>query len=395
MESTITLASKDTCTGCGACKAICHRNAIAFKNDSEGFPFPTIMEDKCIQCGMCMKTCHVLDAPKTEKIKEAYAVQVKDKELLMESTSGGVFGVFSKLIFSMGGVVYGCIWDDEYNAVFTRAENEIQLKPMHGSKYVWSWAGDVFRSVQEDLKHGTMVLFVGLPCQIAGLQSFLGQGYQNLLTIDFLCSGSPSPMALKSYLDTICDRADLVNLNLKFRDKDPHGVGVHITYSGKKNKGRRLGQHITNSYYYSFYTRLIDRICCYHCQYGSDERVADLTMGDYWGVDNFHNDMNVRDGISALLINTEKGINFFNNIRRDIVAIPTKEENIARANNLSIGKLKQYTKPKNREAFLETIASSGWRVAERKYLYNLSRLKRIVKANIPDKFIRLIKKLIG
>lgn len=395
MNSTITLAPKELCTGCGACKAACHKNAVIFQSDKEGFPFPAVMEEQCVQCGMCMKACPVLNAPHKQTIKEAFAAQVKNKDLLMESTSGGIFGAFSNAVFSMGGVVYGCIWDTEYNAIFSRAENEVQLMPMHGSKYVWSWAGDVYRSVKEDLDRRTLVLFVGLPCQVAGLQTYLGKKYQNLLTIDFLCSGSPSPMALKSYLKTICGDTDLSNLNLKFRDKDPHGVGVHITYNGQNNKGKRLGQHITNPYYYSFYLRLIDRISCFHCQYGSDERVSDLTMGDYWGVSQYHSDMNVRDGISALLINTEKGGEFFNRIRQDVIAVSTLKENIARGNNLSIGNLRQYNKPQIREAFLNTIYSNGWKAAEQKYLHNFSRLKRYLKAIIPEKYVRWGKRLIG
>ena len=387
------LADQINCTGCGACKAICPKGAIQFVDGQEGFPSPVIDPEKCISCGACTRACPALNKPELHKIKECYAVQSKDRDALMRSTSGAMFSVFAEAVFQNGGVVYGCVWDNDYNAVLRRAENREQLLPMHGSKYVWSWAGDSYPDVKRDLHEGRRVLFAGLPCQVAGLRKYLGKEYENLVTVDFFCSGAPSPLVFKSWLKTISGNGNLSELNLKFRDKNPNGVGVNITYKGS-NTVKKKGQHITNPYYYSFYTRLIDRLSCYQCQYGSDIRVSDLTLGDYWGVANYHPNMNIRDGISALLINTDKGKTLFESVKENVFIEPTMKENIARANNLSIGKLRPYHKPENREAFIQRVAADGWKSAERKYLYNTYRLMRLIKTRIPAKYISLAKRII-
>lgn len=389
----IDIQTRENCTGCGACKAICPKDAISFCDDEAGFLYPQMEKGKCIQCGMCESVCPVLNKQKTQTVKEAFAVQSINRALLRESTSGGVFGIIATSIFSLGGVVYGCVWDEAYNAVFSRAENVAQLSPMHGSKYVWSWAGNVLKNVKEDLDKGTLVLFSGFPCQVAGLNAYLNKAYENLITLDFLCSGAPSPMALKSYLRTISTDENLSDLNLKFRDKDPLGVGVHITYKGQKKQIIQKGQHITNPYYYSFYCHLTNRTCCYSCQYSSEERVSDLTMGDYWGVSAFHNDMNAFNGISALTVNTNKGSNILRLIEKDAIIAPSKLENIAKNNNLLIGKLKSYNRPREREAFLERVRTRGWKSAERRYLINSSRVKRLLKALMIEKDIKWCKRL--
>ena len=390
----IKLAEKEYCTGCGACKEVCPKKAIQFINDSEGFPAPKIDPESCVKCGLCTKVCPAINKPDMHMIQECYAVQAKDQEILRQSTSGGVFSIFADAAFQNGGVVYGCVWDEDYNAVFRRAENNEQLIPMHGSKYVWSSAGEIFASVKKDLNDGRSVLFAGLPCQVAGLINYLGRGYDNLVTLDFFCSGTPSPLVFKEWLKTICKDGKLSDLNLKFRDKHPFGVGVNITYSGS-GKARKKGQHISNPYYYSFYSRLTDRLSCYHCPYGSDMRVSDLTMGDYWGVYNYHPNMKIRDGVSALLINTTRGRQLFESVKENIFAEPTKKENIAKENNLSIGELRPYYQPPNREAFIQTVLTSGWKKAEFRFLLNARRLKLWLKAVLPVKYISFVKKVLG
>lgn len=393
MGKEIKLANEECCTGCGACKAICPKAAIQFIDNPEGFPSPLVDAEKCISCGACTRACPALNKPELQEIKECYAVQSKDRETLMRSTSGAMFAVFAEAVFKMEGIVYGCVWDEEYNAVFHKAENKEQLLPMHGSKYVWSWAGDSYPDVKRNLHEGRHVLFAGLPCQVAGLRKYLGKEYENLITLDFFCSGAPSPIVFKSWLETIRGSNRLSELNLKFRDKNPNGVGVNITYKGSK-PGKKKGQHITNPYYYSFYTRLIDRLSCYQCQYGSDMRVSDLTLGDYWGVANYHPNMNIRDGISVLLINTEKGKELFESVRENVFAELTMKENIARANNLSIGKLRPYHKPEKREAFIQRVTTDGWKSAEREYLYDNKRAKLWLRTQIPDRYKQVIKRLI-
>ncbi len=394
MDKIITLAEKERCTGCGACKETCPKGAISFLPDQEGFPSPVIDDEKCIRCGMCEKACPALHMPETHAIQAAYAAQINDEAALKDSTSGGLFTAFAREAFRRDGVVYGCVWDDEYHAVIRKAENEEEIKPMRGSKYVWSWAGDAFPEIKAYLESGRTVLFTGLPCQAAGLKSYLKKNYDNLLLVDCLCSGAPSPMALDLYLDTICKKEDRKNLNLKFRDKDPYGVGVHITYTGKKKRIKK-GEHIRNPYYWSFYTRLVDRESCYQCPYGSGDRVSDITIGDFWGISEYHQEFKVRDGVSALLVNSDKGKQFLAGLTPGLNLSETDPMNIAKENNLFIGNRKRNIhKPLNRADFFSVLKEKGWKAAERRFLFTKGRMLRMVYTALPARGAKLIRKIV-
>lgn len=394
------LAAHDICTGCGACAKACPRQAIRYKNDDEGFPTPYIEKDECVECGLCNKICPALHMPKMSTILATYAAQALDRNVLKDSTSGGLFTVFAREIFSRNGIVYGCIWDEQYNAVIKRAEREEEIAPMRGSKYVWSWAGDTFPEIKKYLEAGRTVLFTGLPCQVAGLKNYLRKDYENLYLLDCLCSGTPSPLAFGKYLDTICKPEERKSLNLKFRDKDPYGVGVHITYKGKSKKCLLRVEHITNPYYYSFYSHLIDRRSCYVCPYGTDNRVSDFTICDYWGISNYHNDIDIKAGVSALMVNSAKGTMLLEQVKSALNLIPSRIEKIAKENNLLCNGHRRNRKiPPIRDKFFGELRNSNWKTAEKKFLYDKTRLKQWIKqwikVTIPPKYLREIKRIIS
>ena len=394
MVKMITLAANEKCTGCGACKAICPKCAISFVPNEEGFPSPVINEETCVRCGICEKSCPAIELPDMYEIQTAYAAQIKDAATLKDSTSGGLFTALARGILRRGGVVYGCVWDEAYNAVIRKAENEEEIAPMRGSKYVWSWAGDTFPEIRDYLESGRAVLFTGLPCQIAGLKKYLKKEYEHLYLADFLCSGAPSPLALDRYLDTICEKKDRKDLNLKFRDKEPYGVGVHITYTGKK-KNIEQGEYFRNPYYWGFYIRLTDRESCYDCPYGYGSRVSDITMGDYWGISNYHQEFNINKGVSAFFINSDKGRILLDEIRDEILLSETEPENIAKENNLFIGdKTRNIQKPKNREPFFAVLRNKGWKAAEHRFLMTKGRLYRMAEQKLPTSVSRLLNKII-
>lgn len=388
------LAEKAQCTGCGACLKSCPRGAITFHDDENGFPTPRVDSAKCVDCGLCERACPALDPPEPHPIREAYAAQITDGDALKLSTSGGVFTAFAREIFRRGGTVYGCVWDEAYNAVIRRAEKEEDIAPMRGSKYVWSWAGDVFPEVRGDLETGRPVLFTGLPCQVAGLRKYLGKDHPNLYLMDFLCSGSPSPLAFQRWLSTIRGRTGLPELNLKFRDKKDYGVGVHITYKGQKRKSRATGEHISNPYYYAFYIRLLNRESCYRCPYGTAQRMSDVTFCDYWGVGRYHRELNIPAGISGLLVNTEKGGALLADIPAEIRLVKTEAAHIAAANNLSLGEPRQIPRPPFKDRFFDVLREKGWNAAKRRYLYDWVRLRRLLAARYPRQ-MRGIGRLIG
>lgn len=386
------LAEPSMCTGCGACAKACSQSAIYFKNDDEGFPTPYIQNDKCIECGICNKVCPALHMPRTYAIQAAYAAQILDKQVLEDSTSGGIFTVLSREIFRRGGVVYGCVWDKDYNAVVCKAENEDEIRPMRGSKYVWSWSGDTFPEIRQYLKDGRTVLFTGLPCQVAGLKNYLEKDYDNLYLVDFFCGGAPSPYAFHEYLKTITKDIPIEQLNFKLRDKEKYGVGVHISY--ETNHGRVHQSYIQNPYFFSYHTKVFHRKPCYHCQYRYEQRVEDITIGDYWGVEHFHPEFDIRAGVSALLINSEKGAELLNSVKQKILLSETTVDHIAEENNLTLGNIKkEFYAPRFRDAFFHTLKAKGWTAAERKYLYNKTRLKLWLKGKLPAQYVVVLKKL--
>ena len=388
------LANKTICTGCGACAMACPQKAIGYYDDEEGFPSPYINEEKCIECGICNLVCPAIHPPTLHLIREAYAAQLLDHRALMDSTSGGVFTAFSREIICQGGIIYGCIWDDQYRAVVTKAKNEEEIRNMRGSKYVWSWAGDSFPEIKTILDTGKPVLFTGLACQVAGLKAYLRRDYDNLYTMDFLCSGAPSPLAFQSWLRTLSDDPLPSELNLKFRDKKPYGCGVHITYNGQKKRIAKKGEHISNPYYYAFFSHLLDRRSCYQCPYGTDQRVSDISMGDYWGVVNYHREMDIKSGVSALMINSEKGARLLERVKDSLELKPTEKENIGKANNLRCnGQKRNRLIPEHRDAFFNELRLNGWKSAEKRFLHDTKRLKMMVKAHTPKKMLTIAKKI--
>jgi len=386
------LAKAYDCTGCGACEQRCPQNAIFFADDHEGFPTPHIQKDKCIECGLCNKVCPALNMPGTNSIRNAYAAQLKDTDKLRESTSGGVFTALAREILRRGGIVYGCVWSDDYEAIICKAESEADIIAMHGSKYVWSRAGDTFPEIRELLGENRAVLFTGLPCQIAGLRNYLGKEYSNLYAVSLFCGGAPSPLALQKYLQTISRKTPLDQLHLKFRDKEPNGVGVNVSY---QRRHKRVHQsYVSNSYYYAFYKKVINRRSCYHCQYRYENRIDDLTMGDYWRVGRYHQEFDIKSGVSAVLVNSIRGEELFDSIRNQLKISATHVESIASYNNLTLGTEKKiFPIPSFREDFFLLLEKKGWKAAEWKYMNNKERIRLWIGSIVPIGIKRVLKRL--
>lgn len=387
------LAEARQCTGCGACMKACPKGAIRFAEDNEGFPGPVIDEASCVHCGICSSVCPILRFPDSGKTRKSYAVQLSDQEALRNSTSGGVFIALAREILRKKGIVYGCIWDDDYNARVVGAENEEELLLMQGSKYVWSWAGDSYPEIKRNLEDGKYVMFTGLPCQAAGLKNYLRKEYERLYIISFFCGGAPSPYAFQEYLKTITGDTPKKELDFKFRDKSKYGVGVNISFN---SRGRRVYQsYVENPYFFSYHTKVFHRKSCYKCAFRYEDRVEDLTFGDYWGVGKYHQEFRIQDGVSAVLINSDKGQELFDSVKNDVVAVESNIENIARGNNLTLGdKRKEFALADYRDDFFRILHEKGWRAAERSYLYNKTRVRLLIKGKTIGKLKHVVKKFI-
>ena len=212
----ITIVKKEDCCGCTACYNICPKDAIKMEPDNEGFLYPTVDVELCIECGLCEKVCPIKNKKcLAEEKTDGYIVRNLDEDIVKDSTSGGAFTVFAKYIFDNNGVVYGAGYDSEMNVVCKKATNMAEVAEMRGSKFVQSSLGNTFSEIKELLKEGILVLFTGTPCQVGGLLAFLNYKPSNLLCIDFVCRGVPSPGLWRNYVEMMeskynCDTVSAV-----------------------------------------------------------------------------------------------------------------------------------------------------------------------------------------
>ena len=321
-----------SCYGCTACLNVCPRKAISMKENSEGFLYPSIDKEKCINCGLCTKICPFISKyNKNDNTQEFYAAQASDQDVLMKSSSGGLFYTFSNYVLKKDGYVCGAVFDDDFTVIHILSNKKTDILRMMGSKYVQSNLNNVFIGVKSKLESGNMVLFTGTPCQVAGLKKYLLKDYDNLITVDLICHGTPSQKIFDEYIKFL--NKDLINY--KFRDKEKNGWSFAGSIKYKKDN-KILEKNIlsTNDSYMNLYlNNLIYRKPCYDCKFASINRVSDITIGDCWNVDGLSNYFNEKKGVSLLITNTKKGSDFFKNIESDLKIVKISINDIKKENN--------------------------------------------------------------
>lgn len=313
------ICPKEQCTGCSACYAACHSNAIEMRVDEFGFVYPQINKDKCINCGICQKSCPNNQAPSRELPSDCYVCHAIDMQEQLTSTSGGVASAISRYVIHLGGVVYGCSSQPNVLIRHIRVDNENDLHLLKGSKYVQSTIGNIYRDVKKDLQSGRLVLFIGTPCQIAGIRSFLRKNYENLITIDFVCHGVPSV----KYLDDSIKCADKVHSCVSFRkkqfnDKKDKYDSIYGVYLVSPEKGLVYQKSYPKGLYIlGFIHALFYRDSCYSCNYSQPKRVSDFTVGDYHDTERAYSHLSGHDRIlSMLTLNTPKAKELFTQLSK-------------------------------------------------------------------------------
>lgn len=317
------------CCGCGACISACTHNALSFNINKEGFKEPVLDKSLCVDCGICSMVCPMMNANKTvNNPTDVYAAINKDRDTLESSSSGGVFSAVAEYVLNNGGIVYGAAFDSNLNLRHIRITKSEELFRLRGSKYLQSDMDGVISNVREDLKNGKFVYFVGVPCQVAGLKLFLHKDYVNLLTTDIVCHGVPSQKMFNVFTDKFQDKRNVKIIDYKFRDKRVNGWSCSSSSSCKKNDKilNIYFDKILNAYMKAFLSGSINRESCYCCPYATSVRAGDITLADYWGVKKFHQNINARQGVSLLLVNTKKGNEVVRKIRNKIDLIPSKLE---------------------------------------------------------------------
>ncbi len=315
------------CTGCRLCENICPKNCIVMKENNEGFLTAEIEGSKCISCGLCVKKCPQNSYTAEQEIQEVYGARIKDNDVIMNSSSGGLFALLAKHILNKKGVVFGAAYCDDNVVRHICISSESDLYKLQSSKYVQSDTMKTFEECAGYLENGRLVLYSGTPCQIAGLKVYLGKEYNNLVTVDLICHGVPSPKLFKRYLIWLENKYDDTVIGYNFRDKYKVGWGLNYKIELKKNK-YKYGNSYADPYYSYFLKGSIYRECCYKCKYASEKRTGDITLGDYWGIEKLHPEFYDKKGISLVILNTKKGKKLFEDVKKEIVYI---ESNIEKA----------------------------------------------------------------
>ena len=324
----IDIIDKKKCCGCTACENICPQRCIEMVEDAEGFLYPQIEKKRCISCNLCERVCPVQNKPNLSHIKlKTYVVRDKRKEILKNSTSGGVFTSVMEYILLQHGVVYGVIMDDDRVIKHIRVDDisDPKLKMIPGSKYVKSEIRGIFQQVKCDLETSKVVCFSGTPCQVAGLKAFLCKDFENLITVDVVCRGNPSPLYWKKYVEYQEKRNNSRITEAKFRSKTYgyHSGSMRLTFENGK---KYIGSVRVNLFLRAFFEDLCSRPSCYDCAFKHAHRVSDLTIYDCWHAGELANLKDDDKGYTNVIIQSEKGGKLFNKIRQSLDVYETDTE---------------------------------------------------------------------
>lgn len=311
----VEICHHNDCTGCTACASVCPKHAILMEKDEWGFPRPQIDASLCVDCGGCRKVCPALQLPqRKERLPEElfYAAYHKDESVRMQSSSGGAFSALASTVLRRGGVVCAAAFDESYKSVrhiIITAEEE--LPALRASKYLQSDMSGVMQAVREKLRAGREVLFVGTPCQVAGLHMFLKKEYETLTTVDIVCHGVPSPRIYQDYVAWLEHRRGSRLTGYTFRDKRWSWWRFNMK-AAFLDGGAYYGKWESDPYYRGFLNDYFLRECCYSCKFSKHERYSDITLSDFWGYSATDGGFPDDDkGISMCMCNTVKGQNLF------------------------------------------------------------------------------------
>lgn len=354
------------CVGCSACASICPRQCIRMVSDHEGFLYPKIQMETCVQCGSCEKACPVLHRPESldNGFEQAWGAVNKDTEILLESSSGGLFTALGQAVLDEGGCIFGAAFDSVFKAVHhIMVDNVNDLALLRGSKYIQSEMGDAYIKVREQLAKKRKVLFSGTPCQVAGLRGFIGREDDNLILVDVICHGAPSALLWQYYLE---EQKKKIGENVKevsFRNKLKgwHSYGLMITTYNNKQYYRSFQE---DPFMKMFLRNYSLRESCYQCSIKEIGGVSDITIGDFWNVEKVVPEMDDFRGVSLGLVHSDKGSCLFERVRKQLVLKEVEYEKAVSGNSAFS---QSVSRPKERDAFYCDLTTFRWNKMKKKY----------------------------
>lgn len=381
IDNSVVQLDRELCSGCGACEGICPVHAISMHKDEFGFLRPKVAENLCVNCGLCAKRCTVLN-PKYKNIERpgCYAV-IADDVVRKISSSGGMFTLAAEYVLQQGGYVCGAAYKDNFEVEHILINNSSELGRLRGSKYMQSEAGPIYQKIKKLLEQNKPVLFTGMPCQVSGLYAYLGKDYPCLYTIDVFCHGITSSKVFEKYRQDVLGGKPLARL--EFKDKEPWGwhAGVNAWFAD----GTKYSKPLEADPYFCAYLQSISKnLACGTCKVNRLPRQGDLSMGDFWRVEEFDRTLNDGKGTSAVLVNSPKGEEFFKALQGSMNLCRKVPLDIAIKGNGSI--MHPYTLHKNRLQFFKNFAKQSFaslqsgcssnRVYEQEYLELVKRVPK-------------------
>ena len=385
----IEVKDKKDCCGCKACANVCPKQCIQFIEDEEGFSYPKVDTSKCINCHLCERVCPCLvNSPLRERKPISYGAKIKDRDIRDKSSSGGVFSALANKILDDNGVIYGVTMrDDLKSAHNVRIDNKKDLALLRGSKYLQSDTENIYVQVKKDLIDGKKVLFSGVPCQINALKMFLHKEYENLYCVEVICHGTPSPALWKKYLEHLEDKYNAKVESVDFRNKKYGWKRFGLVKKGK-NINQYLDQN-TDPYMVMFLRNYCLRPSCYNCNAKKLESLADITIADFWGIENVLPEMEDDTGTSLVLVQNDKGKELLDSINNEI---EIKEVNFDQAIKCNPSYSISVSKPKERDTFFVDMNNMSFAQLQKKYckVSKKQKVKSIIKKSLTYKLYRRI-----
>lgn len=382
----IIINDKTKCCGCSACTNICPKNCISMKSDEEGFLYPVTNTTECVACGLCEKICPVIQFNKQSKsgtVLDTFAGNTENEWLRENSSSGGIFGMLAKSFFADSGVVVGAAFSDDFYSVrHICIETKDELYRLQGSKYLQSEINDSYKRVKDFLRQGRKVLFTGTPCQVAGLKAYLGKEYDNLFTQDVICHGTPSPMIWKKYAQYRESVSGGAVQRMSFRHKK-YGWKTFSVFFEFSNNTEYVKKLSVDPYMQVFLRNIDLRPSCYDCAFRNGVSGSDITLADYWGVQNEHPELDDDKGTSLVIVHTQKGVEMFQKIQSEVNC---KSVDFEKAIKHNPSYYESVYLPEKRERFFEEVQNEEIDVVMKKYVPTISiiqkaknKIKRIIK----------------
>jgi len=371
----VSIIDKKKCCGCTACYNICPVHCISMEVNREGFLYPVVNNEQCIECRMCEKSCIAIgDNEVTNELLTSYAALNKNNAERKNSSSGGIFILLAEKVISAGGVVFGAAMSEDNRAVHhIEIDNMDEISRMMGSKYLQSSLEDVLTKIKSELEKGRTVLFTGTPCQINGLKKYLIKPYDNLILVDIICHGVPSPQVWKSYTNYIENRycSTIKEVSFRYKKTCLEKIGIKPLYNGDREV---FIANSKNSFMRMFLKNYCLRESCYQCV-SKLIKGSDITLGDFWGVEESAPEMSDGMGTSIVFVRTEKGMALFESIKE---FVKEKEVTYQSAVKHNWAEYKSVPRPVQRDVFFKDLELLPFSQMEKKYTPKPTLRKKIV-----------------